>query len=30
MKTGMKVLKLAGKAAAGIIIWIAGMLERRG
>lgn len=29
MQTGMKILKLVGKAAAGMIIWVAGKLERR-
>lgn len=29
MKTGMKILKLVGKAAANVIIWAAEMLERR-
>ena len=29
MKTGMKILELVGKAVAGIIIWLAGMLEGR-
>ena len=28
MEKGMKVLKLVGKAAASVIIWIAGKLER--
>ncbi len=27
MKTAMEILKLIGKAAAGIIIWVAGKLE---
>lgn len=27
MQTGMKILKLVGKAAANVIIWIAGKLE---
>lgn len=29
METGMKLLKLVGKAAASVIIWAAGMIERR-
>lgn len=29
MNAGMKFLKLAGRAAASIIIWAAGKLERR-
>lgn len=29
METGMKLLKLVGKAAASVIIWAAGRLERR-
>lgn len=29
MDTVMKILKLAGKAAANTVIWIAGQLERR-
>lgn len=29
MEKGMKVLKLVGKAAGSIIIWVAGKLERR-
>ena len=27
MQTGMKILKLIGKAAANVIIWVAGKLE---
>lgn len=27
MQTGMKILKLVGKAAASVIIWMAGKLE---
>lgn len=29
MNTVMKLLKLVGKAAAGVIIWVVGKLERR-
>lgn len=29
METGMKLLKLVGKAAASVIIWVAGRVERR-
>ena len=29
METGMKLLKLVGKAVASVIIWAAGMIERR-
>jgi len=29
MKTTVKILKIVGRAAAGVIIWVAGMLERR-
>ena len=29
MKTAVKILKIVGKAAASVIIWTAGMLERR-
>ncbi len=29
METGMKLLKLVGKAAASVIIWVAGKVERR-
>lgn len=29
MKTTMNILKLVGKAAANVIIWVAGKLERR-
>lgn len=28
MQTGLKILKLVGKAAASAIIWVAGKLER--
>lgn len=28
MQTGWKILKLVGKAAANVIIWAAGKLER--
>lgn len=29
MKITMNILKLVGKAAAGMIIWVAGKLKRR-
>ena len=29
MQTGLKILKLVGKAAAGVIIWTIGKLESR-
>ncbi len=29
MKTAVKILKIVGKTAASVIIWAAGMLERR-
>ncbi len=29
MKTAAKILKMVGKAAAGAVIWLAGILEGR-
>lgn len=29
MQTGIRILKIVGKAAASVIIWVAGKLERR-
>jgi hypothetical protein len=29
MKTAVKILKIVARAAASVIIWTAGMLERR-
>lgn len=29
MQTGVRILKIVGKAAASVIIWMAGKLERR-
>ncbi len=29
MQTGVRILKIVGKAAASVIVWVAGKLERR-
>jgi hypothetical protein len=29
MQTGIRILKIVGKAAASVIVWVAGKLERR-